>query len=225
MRVGIAAEPGVFAGFDAGTKKASGATVEILQAIAEDIDVDLQYVVVTGAGTVPYAKAIADGRIDIVANTYQITPERQALFDFSDPVVSYGETLVIRKNDQRDFKTAEDLKNLKVAVIAGSNYVDIAKRVGADPVVGGSLDGAAESVDNGKVDAAMGTAPTLAFIVRGGAFANIRVAKAYVSHDIRPAGFGLRKGDTALLQKINGSLARLKANGTVSKLLTRYGFE
>jgi len=78
IRVGIAAEPGVFAAFDVTTKKASGATAEILEAIAEDIGVELQYVIVAGAGAVPYAKAIADGRIDVVANTYQITPEAYA---------------------------------------------------------------------------------------------------------------------------------------------------
>ena len=225
VRVGISPDPGVFAALDAKTKIASGATAEIFEAIAKDIGVDIEYVVVAGAGTNPYVAALNDGKIDVIANTYQMTPDRLAQFDFSEPVFSYGETMVVQKNDPNDYRTAADLKGLRVAVIAGSNYVDIAKRIGAEPVVGGSLDGAVKSVEDGTVAAAMGTAPTLKFLVRGGAYANVRIPAEYVSRDILPAGFGVRKGETAILHKINASLSRLKANGTVAKILTRYGFD
>jgi len=60
-----------------------------------------------------------------------------------------------------------DLKGLRVAVIAGSNYADLAERIGAEPVVVGSLDGAVKSVEDGTVAAAMDTAPTLKFLEEG----------------------------------------------------------
>jgi len=225
VRVGISPDPGVFAALDANTKIASGATAEIFEAIAKDIGVDIEYVVVAGAGTNPYVAALNGGKIDVIANTYQITAERRAQFDFSDPVFSYGETIVVQKNDPKDYRTAADLNGLRVAVIAGSSYVDIAKRIGAEPVVGGSLDGAVKSVDEGAVAAAIGTAPTLKFIVGHGSYANVRIPAEYVSRDILPAGFGVRKGEAALLQKINASLSKLKADGTIAKLLKRYGFD
>ena len=34
---------------------------------------------------------------------------------------------------------------------------------------------------------------------------------------------GVRKGETALLGKINASLAKLKANGTIDKILEKWG--
>ena len=36
---------------------------------------------------------------------------------------------------------------------------------------------------------------------------------------------GVRKGDTELLAKINTSLAKLKANGTVEKILDKWGLK
>jgi len=225
LRVGISPDPGVFAALDVHRKIASGATAEIFEAIAKDIGVDIEYVVVAGAGTNPYVAALNDGRIDVIANTYQMTPDRRAQFDFSQPVFSYGETIVVRKNDPGNYRTASDLRGLRVAVMAGSNYVDIAKRIGADPVVGGSLDGAVTSVDDGAVAAAMGAAPTLKFIVRHGACANVRTPAEYESHDVLPAGFGVRKGEAALLGKIDAALSRLKADGTVAELLNRHGFD
>ena len=38
-------------------------------------------------------------------------------------------------------------------------------------------------------------------------------------------GIGVRKGDTELLAKINTSLAKLKANGTVEKILDKWGLK
>ena len=38
-------------------------------------------------------------------------------------------------------------------------------------------------------------------------------------------GIGVRKGDTELLAKINASLAKLKANGTVEKILDKWGLK
>ena len=36
-------------------------------------------------------------------------------------------------------------------------------------------------------------------------------------------GIGMRKGDPDLLKKVNASLAKLKANGTVDKILAKWG--
>jgi len=38
-------------------------------------------------------------------------------------------------------------------------------------------------------------------------------------------GIGVRKGDAELLGKINTSLAKLKANGTVEKILAKWGLK
>ena len=42
---------------------------------------------------------------------------------------------------------------------------------------------------------------------------------------IGSVGIGVRKGDAELLGKINTSLAKLKANGTVEKILAKWGLK
>jgi polar amino acid transport system substrate-binding protein len=38
-------------------------------------------------------------------------------------------------------------------------------------------------------------------------------------------GIGVRKSDSELLRKIDASLAKLKQNGTVAKVLTKWGLQ
>jgi polar amino acid transport system substrate-binding protein len=42
---------------------------------------------------------------------------------------------------------------------------------------------------------------------------------------IGTVAIGVRKGDADLLTRINGSLAKLRANGTVDKILDKWGLK
>ena len=52
-----------------------------------------------------------------------------------------------------------------------------------------------------------------------------RIVESYKPTMIGSVGIGVRKGDTELLAKINTSLAKLKANGTVEKILDKWGLK
>jgi polar amino acid transport system substrate-binding protein len=223
IRVGLTPEPGAFTTYDAAAGTASGATVEVLKAIAALQDLTLTYVLFHGSGSNPGVAALNDDRIDVIVYTYQITPERAAQYDFSTPVLSYGEALVVQARDRTEYRTSADLAGRTVGVIAGSNYVGIAKRAGAAIVVGTSLAGAVADVDAGKIDAVIGTAPTLTYVVHHGPYPNVRVVTDYVSSDALPAGFGVRKGNAALLAAIDAGLAHLKADGSLERILAGYG--
>ena len=223
VRVGVSPDPGAFTVFDKKSGTASGATVEVLQEIARAQGLTLRYVVVPGSGSPPGVAALNDGRIDVIAYTFQITPDRQAQYDFSDPVLSYGEALAVRRDDAAHYGTADDLKGKTVGVIVGSSYVDIASRAGAIGVAGGSLPGAVADVNDGRLVAVIGTAPTLIYTVVHGDYPNVRQVDDYQSHDVLPAGFGVKQGNVALLAKINASLDNMKSDGSLRKILAEYG--
>ena len=48
--------------------------------------------------------------------------------------------------------------------------------------------------------------------------------KPYHGYEVQQA-FAVHKGDSELLAKINASLAKLKANGTVDKILDKWGLK
>ena len=67
--------------------------------------------------------------------------------------------------------------------------------------------------------------PILAYNLKQGGFSEARIVEGYKPTTIGSVGIGVRKGDTELLAKINTSLAKLKANGTVAKILDKWGLK
>ena len=52
------------------------------------------------------------------------------MIDFSDPVYTYGEGLIVPKADTKDYKTLEDLKGETVGAQVGTAYVEPLKKSG-----------------------------------------------------------------------------------------------
>ncbi|HXL29745.1 MAG TPA: transporter substrate-binding domain-containing protein, partial [Bradyrhizobium sp.] len=52
-----------------------------------------------------------------------------------------------------------------------------------------------------------------------------RLVESYKPTIVGTVGIGVRKADQELLQKINASLAKLKANGAVDKILDKWGLK
>src|SRR6266567_2989807 len=48
--------------------------------------------------------ALTSGKIDVISAAMYITPARKEVIDFSEPVYSYGEGLIVPKSDTRDYK-------------------------------------------------------------------------------------------------------------------------
>ena len=223
VRVGVFPMGGPMTLLDEGSGNASGATVEILQAIAKDRGLKLQYVKITGSGSNPFVAALASDTIDLIAYCFQMTADRKAQFDFSEPVLSYGEAVIVHKDDPKDYRSAKDLKGLSLGVVVGSSYVDTAKGVGANAIIGDSLGGLLMDVNTGKIVAAMGSAPTVLNAVQRGTYPNVRVPSNYRSDEALPAGFGVRKGNVGLLKTIDAGLAKLTADGSAKAILAKYG--
>lgn len=225
VRVGIFPEAGPFNVFDEETQSASGAGAEIIQAIAKDAGLAIEWVPIEGSGSNPWVEAIEANQIDLITYPFQMTDARKEQYAFTDPVFTYGEAVVVHKDDPREFTSAEDLAGRSVGVVEGSNFVDIANRVGADTRVGDSLADAIAQVDAGTLDAAMGTAPVVIYRVSEGDFPNTRLPEEYSSDTLLPAGFGVEAGEDELLLILNSGLEKLSAEGAIREISARWGIE
>src|SRR5437016_3995329 len=78
-------------------------------------------------------------------------------------------------------------------------------------------------VNTGRLKAGFGDYPILAYNVQQGNFPDLRLVKSFKSTIVGSIGIGVRKTDADLLKKVNMSLAKLKANGTVDKILAKWG--
>ena len=65
--------------------------------------------------------------------------------------------------------------------------------------------------------------PIIAYNLSQGQFPRVRIVKSYKPVISGSVGIGVRKTDGELLKKINAGLAKLKADGTVDKILAKWG--
>ena len=79
------------------------------------------------------------------------------------------------------------------------------------------------AVSAGEIKAAVVGVNGAAYEIKLGHFPDLKLVKSYQPLLQSEDAFSARKGDGELLDKINVSLAKLHANGTVKKILSTYG--
>ena len=75
----------------------------------------------------------------------------------------------------------------------------------------------------GEIKAAVVGVNGAGYEIKLGHFPDLQLVKSYQPLVKSVDAFSVRKGDSELLRKINTSLAKLHANGTVRQILDRYG--
>jgi polar amino acid transport system substrate-binding protein len=78
-------------------------------------------------------------------------------------------------------------------------------------------------VNTGRLKAGYADYPILAHNLRQGSFPEVRLVETYKPATVGTVAIGVRKGDQELRAKINASLAKLKENGTLAKILDKWG--
>lgn len=164
-------------------------------------------------------------KIDIISAAMYITPPRKEVIDFSDPIYTYGEGLIVRKSDAKEYQTFEDLKGEIVGAQVGTAYVEPLKKTGLFPDVKvyDSIPDILRDVNTGRLKAGFADYPILAYNLQQGLYPEVRLVKSFKSTIVGSVGIGVRKTDQELLGKINASLAKLKADGRLNQILAKWG--
>ena len=129
------------------------------------------------------------------------------------------------KTDGKDYKAFEDLKGETVGAQVGTVYVEPLKKTGlfTDVKVYDTIADIMRDVNTGRLKAGFGDYPILAYNVKQGNFPELRLVTSFKSTITGSIGIATRKNDTDLMKKVNTSLAKLKANGTIDKILAKWG--
>src|ERR1700687_142181 len=164
--------------------------------------------------------SLASNKIDIISAAMFATAARKEVIDFSEPVYTYGEGLVVPKTDTKGYAALEDLKGEVVGAQVGTAFVDALKKAGLFSEVKAydTIPDILRDVNTGRLKAGFGDYPILAYNIKQGGFPDVRLVDSYKPTVVGTVGIGVRKTDSDLLKKINASLGKLKANGTVDKI-------
>ena len=198
-----------------------GIDVEVAGAIAEKLGLEL---VVDDMGFDAALQAAQTGKSDMVMAGVTITEERQAVMDFSDSYAN-GVQVVIVKEDS-PIQTVDDLANASMigCQMGTTGYIycsDTPEHGGyGEDHVTPYDDGAAavQALVNGQVDAVViDNMPAQEYVAANPGLKILDTEFANEDYAI-----GVAKGNTALLDAINGALAELKADGTLQSIVDKY---
>jgi polar amino acid transport system substrate-binding protein len=189
--------------------------VDVIKAIADDAGFAVNFQAIPVGAEIP---SLTNSKIDIISAAVYITPARAEIIDFSDPVYTYGEGVVVR--DSKEYKSVDDFKGEVVGAPIDTVYVDVLKKSGLfkEVRVYDSIADMLREVESGRLKAGFADYPSVAYQLAHGSYHGVRLAKSYRPQIVSSVGIGVRRGDPLLL-RINRSLAKLKTYGTTDRIL------
>lgn len=209
---------------DAKTGKYTGVDIDAMEMMAKALGATVTYHDTT-FGNMP--AAIQSGTCDIGTSLY-VTPSRSAAIDFARPVLYGGDTALVKKGETR-FKTVADLDRagIKVATATGESGDIYAKsNFTKATVVPIDVDASDQSrflleVTSGRADVGIADYNTIANFAK--AHPETTVIFQDKPFNLSPDAYGVRHGDTNLLNFMNNSLLTMQVNGTWDAIEKKYG--
>jgi polar amino acid transport system substrate-binding protein len=213
-----------FTFLDTKTNQISGIMVDIMKAIGKDQGFAIEITPMTFSTLIA---ALQANKADVIAAAMYITPPRQEVVDFSDPIYTYGEGLFVSAKDTKDYTSMQDLKGEIVGVQIGTAYVKPLTDSGLykEIKVYDTIPDIIRDVNLGRIKAGFADYPIVAYQLAQGGFPETRLAKNYKPVLPGSVGIAVRKGDKAMLDKINASLRKFKGDGTTDKILAHWGLK
>lgn len=195
----------------------TGFDVEIAKAIAERLKVKPEFTTTEWSGILAGLQA---GKFDIIVNQVSITPQRQGVFDFSEPYTLSSAQLIIKNDDNRIFKSLDDLKGKKVGVGQGSNYADMAKAAAGVEVK--TYPGAPEYLQDltrGRIDAALNDSLLIPFIIKE---AKLPIKAGAAVGNVTTMAIPFRKNNPQFKTAIDKAIVEIKADGTFARISNKW---
>ena len=172
----------------------------------------------------PWVQALAEADTGKVAigNIYS-TPERQAKYDFSEPVVVENIAVYFNKKKPIAFKSASDLYGKKVGSVSARFYGDdfeAGKKSGGITVIEGRSDKAnLLQLSTGGLDAVLAPEDSARGIIAVKRLDNIDMSHAYLISNVGHLAFVKTAKQTDLLDRFNKTIAAMKQDGTLAKIV------
>ena len=193
-----------------------GIDAEIAQAIADELGMELEIEDIAFDSIIP---EIVSGKADMALAGMTVTEDRKASVDFSDTYATASQMIIVKEDSE--IAGPDDLKGVTVGVQLGTTgdiYVSDLEADGTTVERYNKGFEAVQALSQGKIDAV---------VIDG------EPAKTFVSETeglkildeaftVEEYAIAVKKGNTELLDKVNGALETLKDNGTLDEIVAKY---
>ena len=197
--------------------KLCGVDVEVAQNIAKKLGVDVDIVEGPWDGLLT---GLSTGTYDLVINGVDITDERKATYDFSDPYM-YDKTVLVVRDDNTDIKSFDDLKGKTTANSIGSTYMEMGEKYGATVQGVDDLTKCMDMVKNGTVNATINASTSVNDYIKT---TGDTCFKIVAESDSMPYAIPMKKGtdNETLLKAVNEALSDMRKDGTLKEISEKY---
>ncbi len=192
-----------------------GFDIDVVNAIAENIGLDVE-IKDTPFDTI--FRDVAQGKFDMVASASTITPEREETVDFSNPYFQADQSLMVRSDS--DIESTDDLAGAIVGAQKGTTGAAYAQdetdaaTVRTYPEIGDAF----TALNNTQVDAVINDFAISKFAEESNP--DLVVVERIPTEEYY--GFAFAKGNTALVDAVNGALQEIKDDGTYTEIYERW---
>lgn len=193
-----------------------GIDAEIAKAIADELGMELEIEDIAFDSIIP---EIVSGKADMGLAGMTVTEDRMQSVDFSDTYAKASQKIIVTEDSE--IVSPDDLKGVIVGVQLGTTgdiYVSDLEADGTTVERYNKGFEAVQALSQGKIDA----------VVIDGEPAKTFVAETQglkildESFTDEEYAIAVKKGNTELLEKINGALKTLKDNGTLDEIVAKY---
>ena len=207
--------------YQEGTETADGLDVDLANAIAAVLGVDVEFINTGFDGIIP---ALNTEDFDIIMSAMTIDDERSAQVDFV-PYLNVGTGILVPAGNPNNIEDENDLCGLTVAVQLGTvqeKLIDGLNDTCDEPIDKLTFDTnplAVEELRTGGADANLSDYP-VAYLDAQESGGDLEVLDTNV--EPQPYGIAVRKGDTALADVLEQALQVVISDGTYQDLLDKW---
>lgn len=201
-----------------------GFDVELAQAVGKDLGVEVEFQLINWNNK---ENELESKNVDLLWNGMTITEEREAQMEISEPYMLNEQVAIIRKADASKFDTLDKmLASKKWTAESGSAGAELIPELGATLIGVSSQINILTELNAGSADIGVMDSVMASYYMNetGSEYADsLMIAPVKIALEDEYYGIAARKGEVALMDKINTSLAKLYADGTVGKIAETYG--
>ena len=206
-----------FAAPDPKSREMVGFDVDLCGAIAKHLGVAAKITPLSVEARVPEVKL---GHVDIAVANLAYTLGRAEQIQFSDAYYVAKEMLAVRATDPG--KSKEDYKGKRLASTKGSTSELSIKLNGSDPLVFQDTGSVFMSVQQNKAVGMVANTMTIVKLVTESKKSGVPLKMIDDPMLLEPIGIGMKKGEPALLAKINETLVAMENAGEINEFWNKW---
>jgi len=213
-----------FAFMDAKTNEFTGIDAEIITEVAKRLGINK-----VEMKQIPFENLLVElnnNTVDMVTDGMYVKDERKKLAKFTNIWYKEGEAIVIPQDSKLTSK--DDLKNAVLGGQKGTAFLETAQKWQKDGLVQDVKVFASQAelmlaVNTGKVDACITDGMVAGYTLSQDSSLKLKILSPYKAEAAGMIAAAVRKNDTALADAVNEKIDEMKKDGTILKLLKKYG--